>query len=190
MFPIPVPIPESLYSVETEEPISTCLVCETSLLDGSTEYLIEKGYRRYEDYGVEETVFGYALCMDCHMTMRQSFSDESKRRCQSYLSEHVDLPKRATTLLAAESADPEDWTRRCVVHDTPKDDLREYQLLAHCRGKEMLLTHLPLLIGGPAIDDLTQRLSDETLDDLGGFRDEYLGPSPELERDLQGPVLT
>jgi hypothetical protein len=189
VFPQRIPIPESFYSIETGEPISQCLACDASLLDGSTEYLIEKGYRQYEAYDVQETVFEYALCMECHAEMRDSFSEASKRRCQAYLTEHMNLADRTQLLLGDESPDPSDWTRRCIVHDTPREDLEEYQVMAHCRGDEMLLTHLPLLMGGPAMDALVERLSDETIDDLGGFRDEHLGLPPELKRDLQGPVV-
>lgn len=189
MLPVRVPLPESLYSTETDEPFAECLVCDRSLLDGSTEYLIEKGYRQYGAFDVQETVFGYAVCMDCHAMMRDSFSELSMRRCRAYLFEHVDLANRTKELLASAKPDPADWTRQCIVHDTPKEALEEYQLMAHCQGEEMLLTHLPLLLGGPAIDELTQRLSNETIDDLGGLRDEYFGLPPELERDLQAPVL-
>jgi len=189
VLPERIPIPESFYSIETEEPMSQCVVCETPLLEASTEYLIEKGYRRYEAYDVEETVFEYAICIDCHAEMRASFSETSKRRCQAYLSEHMELAHRTRMLLGDESPDPEDWMRRCIVHNTPREDLEEYQVMAHCHGDQMLLTHLPLLMGGPAMNALAERLSNETIDDLGGFRDEHLGPPPELERDLQGPVV-
>ena len=184
-----IPIPESFYSIETEEPFSTCLACDRPLLSGSAEYLIEKGYRQYDAYDVQETVFEYALCMDCHATMRQSFSDASTRRCQAYLAEHINLAERAGRLLGADASGPGDWMRRCVVHGTPQPDLTEYQVVAHCQGDALLLAHLPILMGGPAIDALVERLSDETIDDLGGFRDEHLGPSPELQRTLQGPVV-
>lgn len=187
--PIRVPIPESFYSAETGEPLEECLVCDRSLLNGSTEYLIEKGYRQYEAYDVQETVFEFALCMDCHATMRQSFSESSMRRCQAYLSEHVDLAGRAGGLLKAEPTDPSEWTRRCIVHDTPREELDEFQIMAQCQGTEMWLTHLPLLMGGPAMDELGQRLSNETIDELGGFRDEHFGLPPELKHDLQGPVV-
>lgn len=189
VLPERIPLPESLYSIETEDPISTCLACDAPLLDGSTEYLIEKGYRQYEAYDVQETVFGYAICMDCHATMRQSFSETSKRRCQAYLSEHVDLAGRTERLLDTDSHDPAEWTRRCVVHGTPREELKEFQIMAHCQGDELLLTHLPLLMGGPAIDALVQRLSSETIDELGGFRDEHLGLPPELKHDLHGPIV-
>ncbi len=189
MLPKRVPIPPTFHAEDTEAPFEECLACERSLRDGSTEYVIEKGYRSFEAYDVQETVFGYALCMRCHATLSQSFSTASEQRCQSYLSERMDLRTRTASLLDDDTADPAQWTRQCVVHDTPKEELQEYQVLAHCHGDDLLLTHLPLLIGGPAIDELVQRLSNETLDELGGFRDEHLGPPPKLKRDLQGPVL-
>ena len=189
MLPKRVPIPPSFYAEDTGAPFEECLACERSLLEKSVDYVIEKGYRTFEDYDVEETVFGYALCMRCHATLSLSFSALSKRRCQSYLDEHVDLRERAAALLEADTTDPERWTRRCIVHDTPRAELQEYQLLTHFRGDELMLTHLPLLIGGPAVEALVERLSNDTLDELGGFRDEHFGVPPELQRQPQGPVL-
>ena len=189
VFPKRVAIPSLFYDEGTGAPFEECLVCDRPLRDGSTEYVVEKGYRSFEAYDVQETVFGYALCMGCHASLSESFSAASKRRCQSYLRDRVDLQARTATLFGEEPVDPTRWIQRCIVHDTPKEELREYQILAHCQGDDLLLTHLPLLIGGPAIDQLVQRLSNETLDELGGFRDEYFGMPPELKQNLQGPVL-
>lgn len=190
VLPKRVPVPPIFYADDTEAPFEECLVCEQALRDGSAEYVIEKAYRSVQAYDVEETIFGYALCMSCHATLSQSFSTPSKHRCQSYLSERVDLRERTAALLDTDAPpDPTDWLQHCVVHETVRDDLQEFQMLAHCHGDDMLLTHLPLLIGGRAIDELVQRLSNETLDELGGFRDEYFGLPPELKRNLQGPVF-
>lgn len=189
VLPVRVSIPQSFYDSETGTPFEQCLVCNRRLLDGSTEYLIEKGSRHYDDYDVTETVFGYALCLDCHATISRSFSTLSKQRCEDYLSTHIDLSERAAALLGTDSTDPDRWTDHCIVHDTPKEALQEYQMLALCHGERMILTHLPLMIGEPALNELTQRLSNETLDELGGFRNEYFGLPPELEQDLHGPVL-
>lgn len=189
MLPKRVSIPSTFYAEDTEAPFEECLACERSLRGASTEYVIEKGYRSFENYDVEETVFGYALCLRCHSTLSESFSTTSKQRCQTYLSKHIDLRKRSVALLGEEDIETARWTQHCIVHDTPKQELQEYQLLAHCQGDDMLLNHLPLMIGGPAVEALTQRLSNETLDELGGFRDEYFGLPPELQRNLQGPIL-
>lgn len=189
VLPKRVPIPSLFHADDTKAPFQTCLVCDRPLLDGSTEYVIEKGYRSFDGYDVEETVFGYAICMGCHATLSESFSTLSKKRCQAYLGERIDLEDRTTTLFDGDALSPEAWTDHCIVHDTAKENLGEYQILAHCHGNDLLLSHLPLMIGGPAVDELVQRLSNETLDELGGFRDEYFGLPPELQKNLQGPVL-
>ena len=192
MLPKRVPIPPTFYAEDTNAPFDKCLACERSLRDGSVDYVIEKGFRSYEGYDVQETVFGYALCMPCHATLSNSFSEASKQRCASFLDEHMDLSERTAALLTDDeddAVDPSDWTQHCIVHGTPKDELEEYQVLAHCRGEEMLITHLPLMIGGPAVEALVDRLSNETIDELGGFRDEYFGVPPELQQNPQGPVL-
>jgi len=187
-----VPIPELFHSDDTDAPFESCLVCDCSLREEHTDYVIEKGYRSVDAFDVQETVFGYALCLDCHRTLNQSFSTVSRRRCETYLREHIDLSERVAPLIESENpdaVDPARWTRRCAVHGTARTDLNEYQIVAHCQGDELVLTHLPLLIGGRAVDELAQRLSNETLDELGGFRDEYFGLPPELKRDLYGSVL-
>lgn len=189
MLPKRVPIPPTFYDDDTEAPFEECLVCERPLQADGIDYVVEKGYRSFAEYDVQETVFGYALCMPCHAQLSESFSEESKQRCEAFLNTHVDLQERTTALLNEDEIDPADWTEHCIVHDTPKDELQEYQLLAHCRGDDLLLTHLPLMIGGPAVEALVDRLSSETLDDLGGFRDEYFGLPPELQHNLQGPIL-
>jgi hypothetical protein len=232
VFPLRIPIPERFHSDETEAPFSECLVCECSLLDASTEYLIEKAYRRFAEYDVQETVFEYAICMECHLEIVESFSEPSQQRCESYFDERVDLPGRAQRLLAdpidapegaadadetagdaageenaasdhtmvtggplvrhgpdPEDVDLDDWLDACIVHGTAPEEMDEYQILGHCVGDEMLVTHLPLMIGSAAMDEVAQLLSNETLDELGGFRDEYFGLPPELKRDLSGPVL-
>lgn len=189
VLPQRVPIPPSFYAEETDAPFEECMACERPLREGSMDYIIEKGYRSFPDYDVEETIFGYALCLPCHAQLTESFSSASKRRCQTYLSENVDMEERTASLLDEDPVDPQQWTQHCIVDETPKHDLHEYQTLAHCRGDHMVLTHLPLMIGGPAVDDLVQRLSNETLDELGGFRREYFDRPPDLKRNPQGPVL-
>lgn len=215
MLPIRIPVPAIFHSEEREAPFDECLVCEKALRDGSTEYLVEKAFRQFDEFDVRETVFEYAICLSCHLEIVESFSDLSRTRCEDYFDEHVDLPERAARLFATQSpadhagedADPpkdarlhppatgsppvdiDDWLGTCVVHGTPVDDLDEYQVLGHCVGDELVLTHLPVVIGGTAMDDLTGLLSNETLDELGGFRDEYFGLPPELKQDLSGPVF-
>ena len=192
MLPQRVPIPPPFRDAETGAPFEECLACERPLRAEGVDYIVEKGIRTFEAYDVQETVFGYALCLPCHASLSASFSEASRQRCQAFLEENVDLRARTDALLDEvddDPADPAPWTEHCIVHGTSRADLQEYQLLAHCRGDALLLTHLPLMIGGPAVEALVERLSAETRDELGGFRDTYFGVPPELQQNPQGPVL-
>lgn len=189
VFPERIAIPEPFHSSDADGPFEQCLVCDRSLLGGSTEYLIEKAYRQYGEYGVRETIFEYALCMSCHREMLEGFSEASKRDTAQFFQQHANLMERASRLLSTEAEAIDPWLDRCSLYDTPAEDLREFQIVGHCVGDEMLLTHLPMLIGGDAMDDLTACLSNETIDELGGFRDEYFGLPPELEQGTPSPAL-
>lgn len=210
LFPERIPIPELFHSADTRAPLERCLICERPLLDTEEEYLIEKAMRQYPEYEVKEVIIEYALCLDCHAGMQNSISDASKHALETYFLENADLHQRIVSLMADDSPpdlevdeagadlpgdsdeeppDLEKWLDRCIIHGTPMDELEEFQLVGHCVGREMLLTHMPLVIGGPAMDEIIQVLSNETLDELGGFRDEYFGLPPEFSRDVPGPIL-
>jgi hypothetical protein len=190
LLPQRVPIPERFHSDEKDAPFAHCLQCDRPLLKGDpTEYLVEKAYRRYDAYDVEETIFEYALCIECHREMAASFSDLSRKRCNAYFAERVDLDARIGALLSGEAVEVGRWMKQCVAHGTPAGDLEEYQVLAHCVGNEMVLSHLPLLIGGPAMEEVAECLSAETRDELGGFRDDHFGVPPELQTAPQSPAL-
>lgn len=210
-FPERIPIPEVFHSADTRAPLERCLVCERPLLDTTEEYLIEKAVRQYPEYEVKEVIIEYALCLNCHADMQDSISDDSKHALEAYFLENANLHQRIVSLMADSSpldadsytertTDAEDnhgenlpnlekWLDHCIVHGTPMDELEEFQLVGHCIGREMLLTHMPLVIGGPAMDEIIHELSNETLDELGGFRDEYFGLPPEFSRDVPGPIL-
>ncbi|PEN14404.1 hypothetical protein CRI94_05065 [Longibacter salinarum] len=206
-FPRRIPIPTEFYSTETHSPLDSCLVCDCPLLDTDVEYLVEKAIRQHPEYDVQEVIIEYALCLRCHSDLQTKISSASKHALETYFLENTNLHHRASMLLSQnlpgnpayggpgsvdpssdETAIPEGWTDRCIVDGTSINDLHEYQLIGHCIGREMLLTHMPLAIGGPAMDEIMHQLSNETLDELGGFRDEYFGP-PESARDIPGPIL-
>lgn len=193
LFPTHVPIPELFHSAETSAPIEACLMCERTLLDTGAEYLVEKAVRQHPDYSVREVIVEYALCMSCHASLHDTISDASKAALETFFLENTDLHQRAIDLFSTE-VDPDEpdltpWLDGCVVHGTPTADLHEYQVIGQCVGRDLLLTHMPLVIGGPAMDAVMQQLSNETLDELGGFRDEHFGLPPEFSRDLRGPIL-
>jgi len=215
LFPERIPIPEIFHSAELSAPFERCLVCDQSLLSGNQEYLIEKAVKQYPEYDVREIVIEYALCLACHAEMQNAISEASTLALETYFLENTELHRRAFSRMADAAApsgssegmeatdgaasseaghsgkapDIQNWLDRCIIHDTPAEDLHEFQLIGHCAGRDMLLTHMPLVIGGPAMDEIAQQLSNATLDELGGFRDEHFGLPPELSRDIPGPIL-
>ncbi len=183
-----VPIPDVLYSEAADAPFERCLQCERALRTaGAPPYLIEKAFRVAPGYGARETLFEYALCLPCYEALSASLSEASRARMQQFVTERVDFAARAAVLSAEDDPDPTRWLDRCVVDGTPAEALGEYQLLAHCQGNRLVLSHLPCLIGGPAIERMTALLSKETRDELGGFQDDLLGPAPDVEELLSGP---
>ena len=185
------PIPEVFFSSETGAPFDTCVDCGRSLLDGDTQYLIEKAVRRFRPYDSQDVVFEYALCLDCYQLVHQSLSQVSRERMDAFFAEHVDVEERAQTLLAVRDEEPDihPWLDRCVVTGTPVRELDEYQLVCHCSGREAVLTHVPCLVSGEAVDEMVALLSNETLDELGRFRDRITDLPPELAPLDYSPLL-
>lgn len=175
-----VDIPRDLYSSETGAPFSECLVCGCPL-DDEVEYMVEKAVRKYAEYDVQDTVFEYAVCMSCYHTLAASFSLESRLAVDSFFAERVDQRRRMEQLSRAPTDDLAPWIGSCLLSGDPADSLEEYQVVAHCVGRQLVVGPAPFLIGGAAIDEITGLLSNQTIDELGGFRDEYFGLPPELE---------
>lgn len=183
-----VPIPSLFHSDETGSPFAHCLCCDADLLDGDVPYLIEKAYRAAPQYGAREVVFEYALCLDCYSQLSARLSTISRQHIQAYVDEHTNPIRRALDGLSDPNAGLERWLAHCMIDGTPRTELKEYQYVAHCEGDRLVLSHLPAVIGGPAIDAMVDLLSAATLDELDGFHRDFLGPSPDLEELLTGPA--
>ncbi len=175
-----VEIPPMFRSDLTGEPIDRCLVCERFLLDDGVQYLIEKAYKQRPQFHSREIIFEYAVCLDCHAEMRSSFSEESLVRIDAYFNRHVNLAKRRAQLLKTEGLNLERWVSSCVINGTPVEAMNEYQMLCQCDGKNLLFAYLPYTLGGEAMDELMQLLSNKTLDQLDGFVEQYFGLPPEF----------
>ncbi len=47
----------------------------------------------------------------------------------------------------------------------------------------------PMIIGEKAMEEMAELLSDKTVDEMNGFREKFLGPSPEIEELIYGKKL-
>ena len=182
MLPRLMPLRAPFLSSETGAPFTNCISCGCALLEGDQAYLIERAVRQIPDLRAKEVVFEYAMCLSCYEALYTKLSAASLERIDAFFSEHVDYEGRARTLLAEPQVSLDPWLAQCMVDGTPRESLTEYQMVAYCIGSDIVLAHTPCLIGGPALEQVVDLLSNETLDELGGFADDHLGLPPELKK--------
>ena len=72
----------------------------------------------------------------------------------------------------------------CLIKGLPKSELTEFQIYAHCQGDKLNLMQMPYMVSSVALDEISQLLSEKTLDQFNGFMNEHLGPPPELAEPL------
>ena len=176
-------VPPIFQSTESGQPFDRCAACDKYLLDDDSQYVIEKAFRSYRGFDARETVFEYALCVDCRDDLMSEFSEESSQRIRAYFESRIDHEARRQRLLTADvtEASLSPWISSCIVSGEPVEDLDEYQVYCECMGPYMLYTYAPFLIGGKVMDEVADLLSNKTLDELNGFADDILGLPPELE---------
>ncbi|RMH63398.1 MAG: hypothetical protein D6677_07280 [Calditrichaeota bacterium] len=180
-----IAIPDIFKQSFNGKPFSHCLICEKELIASGAHYIIEKAIRHYPRNNTEDVIFEYAMCVTCHEEIMRHYSQESLQAMRRFFAEHVDFRLRHNTMVDMAKSNTfatSDWIRNCLIKGTPIEHLREYQLGAECMGDQMILSGMPYIIGGPAIDELTMQLSNETIDQMRGYMDQFLGVPPELRK--------
>ena len=170
-----IPVPKEFWSFAEERPFDACSVCHKGLLEDGSLYLIEKAFKK------REVIFEYAICIECHLKLREDLSRSSLRLIDHYFDEHVDLTKRRRDLLQNYQEDVQPWLSHCVITGQAAEDCDEYQIMTLCDGSDLLFTYIPCLISGTAIEAIQGLLSKQTRDRLDGFVDEFLGLPPEAK---------
>lgn len=180
-------IPEEFYSASTGSLFDKCIECEKNLLEGDTEYLIEKAVKNYPGYKAKDVLFDYAICMECATKMHEKMSKESLATIQEYFENNIDFKSK---MEAVESGDMDRLTQNCLIKNTPKSESAEFQLYAHCRGDKLFMGNPPYVICGEAMEEVMELLSKSTKDELGGFFNKHFSPDPDLfEKDPSRLIL-
>ena len=178
-----IDIPKVFKTFVSEEHFTSCIICEKYLLDENTEYVIEKvmkdGYAEVE----------YAMCLDCVEDMRKKMSSESLQRIGEFFENRVDFVNKRYNLMQLQDCNVDDYISRCLVHDTSINDLKEYQIFAHCRGKQLVLSVFPYMIGHDATEEVQELLSAKTKEELDRFTDKYFGLPPDLREIIRNKNL-
>lgn len=173
-------IPREFYAEATGQPFEHCSVCNKYLLAPNTWYMVEKAVKRYPKYQHEDTIFEYAICVECHMQMHEKLSTESKQRLAQFMAERVNLEQRTHQLYRAGSFELQDWIGRCAVTLKPQAELTEYQIMAPFNGNRLAYTTFPMMLSAAALDEMVELLSNHSLDVLNGFKDDITGMPPDL----------
>ena len=176
-------IPKIFYSDTTGQLFERCIDCNKRLLGGSQEYIIEKAFKKYIDYKANDTIFEYALCLDCAEKLFLSFSQASRQAIEEYFGDHINIESQLMRMAGNENFNMDDHLNKCLIKGSAIEDLQEYQMVCYCRGDKISMIRPPYLISGEAADEVMQLLSNATIDILNGFTDEFLGLPPEF-RDL------
>ena len=163
------PVPEIFWSFETGEPFRKCNVCDSDLFEPGTNYLIEKAFQK------TETVFEYAICMQCHGKLFKEVSQQSQKLFVNYFHEHVDMEQRSKELLQLFGMNHDEWLSNCLVKGTPKERCEEHQIYGMCVDRDLVFLEMPFMISSAVIEDLLVLLSDQTKGFLDNFSDHVLG---------------
>lgn len=179
-----IEIPEIFRSSIDKKPFENCISCDRYLLDEGTTYFIEKSVRNYKDHGVTDTIFEYAMCIDCMENMRQAVSKESVQRMSEYFLSQVDPLERQLLMLNNETMNVAPWIEKCIIKGTSKTELDEFQLHCQCNGKNMVFSYMPYMIGGAAMEEMAELLSAKSRGEMDDFMDNNFGLPPELKKEL------
>jgi hypothetical protein len=153
-------IPEILHSAFAEAPFSTCVDCESKILDEAVPYAVEKVIRG------SEVVFEYAMCARCMAILMQKFSEESLANITSYMQEQ-DF-----------NLDSEGDGSSCHRCGAAEDQFQEeYTITGMLAGHHLLMG--PHVICGSCLDGMDDILSQKTRDVHGEFVNDNFPGVPE-----------
>lgn len=168
-------IPKDFYSFETGAPFTECIECGKDLMDGQP-YLIEKAFRNHAEYGVKDTIFDYALCMNCAESLKNEMSKESVDALMKFFGERMDYYHQ----LERASKPAMENISTCMISGKNVDDCAEYQIYAYCINNTLSDQLPPYMISGEVMDEILPLLSKKTTDDLNGFFNKHFSPDPSL----------
>lgn len=163
------PIDERFKDSETGDFIDHCLVCSKELVVSESEYFIERIFRMLPTMEMVEPIFEYAMCKTCAENMRNDLSKESMKNIESYFLGNLQKNEFKAS-----------HTEHCLMTNKPIIESTEFSFHAHCKGDKMLESIFPYAISDKAMDEISELLSQETIDQLDDFKGKYFTGPPEL----------
>jgi len=163
-------IPPAFYSFESELPFKDCIECGADLIQGDNPYFVEKAFRRYPNYKAHDVVYEFAMCFKCADIMRQTLSAKSTLALQEFME----------SSLESKSGEPENHMDSCMITNQPIAEQEEYIIYGVFQGNQMMVADFPYAIGLDAMNQLSELLSNETLDIMDDFMGKHFTGPPEI----------
>ena len=116
-------------------------------------------------------------------------SKESIQNLQQYYMQIMAEKGNKPIMIDVGNFNLNDWISTCFFKGDRIEDLSEFQLVAQFNGNEMVLNIPPMVVGEWAMEEMANLLSDETIDEIDGFRKQFLGPDPAIEELFSGKKL-
>ena len=179
-------IPEQFYSDAEGKPFEKCVVCGKALLEEGTQYVVEKAMKNYEGYEFSSTVFEYAMCLDCYQEMQKGMSEESMQNLQRFYQEFMEKRGNRPLMINLNNFDLNTWLYKCFFREKPVSEMKEYQLIGQFNGNHLVLNTPPMAIGEEVMEEMAELLSEKTRGEMDRFREQFLGPPPEIEELIYG----
>jgi len=175
-----IDIPERFFSDVTDKPFESCDICGKFLLDTNVPYVIEKVVKNYEGHNFSSTVYEF---------MQKSMSDESLQSLQNHYSKVMATKGNNPLMIDLRTFNMDNWLSKCFFDGGEISSMNEYQIVGQFKGSQLVLNTPPLIIGEKAMREMAKIISEKTTDEMNGFRDKFLGPSPEMEELINGKKL-
>jgi hypothetical protein len=169
-------IPEEFHSDLDKKPFCDCTFCGKDLLLGEISYMIEKSFKVNLNNNKKNTVFEYAICMDCNKRKMEAMSFESVQNIQQYMEDYFVAEEWEEH--AQQNKDP---FAKCLVTGTPREDLEEYNIVGQFIGDKMISGQFPILISPSIGEEIQELLSQQTKDEFDDFMDAITSVPPELK---------
>lgn len=170
-------IPASFYSFESEKPFENCIECNSNLVKDGTPYFVEKAFRRYPGFKAFDVVYEFAMCFKCAEKMRLTMSAKSTKALQVFIESSIQKKSRA---------EDQPHMNACLITDQPIQEQEEYIIYGVFQGDQMMVADFPYAIGLDAMNQLSDLLSNETLDIMDDFMGKHFTGPPEVN-ELIGP---
>lgn len=119
-------IPPIFWSDLLHAPFNKCIQCTRNLLEPGVIYLIEKALKGFNSNSPLQTVFEYAICLDCAEEMRMTLSAESRANIEDFYNKNIDFNVRRGNL---EEKSTEVWLEECLIKKTTLDENGECRFM-------------------------------------------------------------